>query len=169
MILGILSDTHDHADAMAAGMRVLRDAGATYFIHCGDVGSERVLDQLAGVPSAFVWGNNDWDRQTLARYAADLGIACYGSFADLALDGKRIAVIHGDDERLRRQLIMAQAHDYLFQGHTHVASDERIGRTRIINPGALYRARVKTIATLDLAIDRLSLLPVDVSATMFPR
>ena len=161
MIIGILSDTHDRADAMAAGMRALKAAGAGFFIHCGDVGSERVLDLLAGEPAAFVWGNTDWDRAGLKRYAEAIGIACHGAMADLSLGGKRIAVIHGDDGKLKRALLDAQQHDYLLQGHTHVAADERVGRTRVINPGALFRTSRKTVAALDLAADRVQFLEVD--------
>src|SRR3954467_14664827 len=149
VIIGILSDTHDRADAMAAGMRALKAAGAEFFIHCGDVGSERVLDLLAGGPAACVWGNPDWDRAGLRRYAEALGIACHGAMADLALGGKRLAIIHGDETRLKRTLLDSRQYDYLLQGHTHVPADERVGRTRLINPGALFRTSRKTVATLD--------------------
>ena len=73
MIVGILSDTHDRDDAMAAGMQLLRRGGARFFIHCGDIGSERVLDHLAGLSAAFVFGNTDWDHRGLQRYAETLG------------------------------------------------------------------------------------------------
>jgi hypothetical protein len=33
--------------------------------------------------------------------------------------------------------------------------DRRNGRVRVINPGALYRASPKTVATLDLKADEL--------------
>ena len=158
MILGLLSDTHDRLDAMAAGVALLRDHGAEFFIHCGDVGSERVLDYLAGLPAAFVFGNTDWDRAALARYAGSIGVACHGTLADLTLAGKKIAVTHGDDFKLKQRLLAGQQHDYLFQGHTHVRADQRVGRTRVINPGALHRASVKTVATLDTEIDQLSFL-----------
>ena len=160
MVIGILSDTHDRVDAMAAAMKLLRDRGAEFFIHCGDVGSERVVDHLAGVPAAFVFGNTDWDRAGLARYAQRIGVACYGSFADLELGGKRIAVIHGDDFKLKQRLLAEQGHDYLLQGHTHVRADQRVGKTRLINPGALHRASEKTVAILDTAVDRLTFLAV---------
>ena len=39
VIIGILSDTHDHPDAMRQALRVLQDAGAEFFAHCGDIGS----------------------------------------------------------------------------------------------------------------------------------
>jgi len=160
MILGILSDTHDRIEAMAAAMEALRAAGAAYFIHCGDVGSERVLDHLAGLPAAFVWGNTDWDRMALARYAQSLEIQCFGAFGELELHQKRIALLHGDDARLKQKILAEQKHDYLLQGHTHIREDTRIGRTRIINPGALHRAAQKTVATLDLESDRLAWLEV---------
>lgn len=155
MLLGILSDTHDRIEAMAEGMRLLRAAGATYFVHCGDVGSEGVLDHLAGERAAFVFGNTDWDRAPLRRYAQQVGVDCLESYGSLELGGKAIAVAHGDDSARLRQVIEDQEHDYLLTGHTHVAGEQRYGRTRVINPGALHRARVKTVAILDLATDQL--------------
>lgn len=160
MLIGILSDTHDHADAARAAVELLGRKGAEFYIHCGDVGGQEVLDELAGKPAAFVWGNNDWDRRALQRYADSLGIACYGSMADLELAGKRLAVIHGDDLRLKRQLLDGQQYDYLLQGHTHIPHEERVGKTHVINPGALYRAREKTVALLDTQGDAVTFLKV---------
>ena len=162
VIVGILSDTHDRVDAMAAAMRVLRGRGAEFFVHCGDVGSERVLDHLAGVPAAFVFGNTDWDRAALARHAAHLGVGCHPSMADLELGGKKIAVTHGDDPRLKQRILAEQRHDYLLQGHTHVRADETVGRTRVINPGALHRAKEKTVATLDTESGKVAFVVVSV-------
>jgi len=160
VIIGILSDTHDHADWMAAGVRTLQQHGAEFLVHCGDIGGQECIDLLAGVPAVFVFGNTDFDRPRLARYAASIDVPCYGNFADLELDGTKIAVLHGDDARLKQRLLAAQEHDYLFQGHTHVRADTRVGRTRVINPGALHRAAVKTVATLDTAADKLSVFEI---------
>ncbi len=155
MVLGILSDTHDRVDAAAAGIAALREAGAAYFLHCGDVGGEGVLDLFAGLPAAFVWGNNDWDRAPLQRYAEGLGIQCFGQAGEIELGGKQIAITHGDDARAVCRVLDGQRHDYLLLGHSHVRSDTRTGRVRIINPGALYRAKAKTVATLNTATDLL--------------
>jgi putative phosphoesterase len=162
VLIGILSDTHDRVEAMAEGMRVLKEAGARFFIHCGDVGSERVLDYLAGEPGGFVFGNTDWDRAALQRYAEQIGVQCWGILGNLTLDGKQIAVTHGDDHRLKQRLLAGQNYDYLFQGHTHIPRDERIGRTRVINPGALHRARAKTVATVELITDGLRYLTLEI-------
>ena len=162
MLVGILSDTHDRADAASAGIRLLKSRGAQYLIHCGDVGSERVLDHLAGLRAAFVFGNCDYDLRGLQRYAAGIGLTCLGAFGEIELDGKRFAVMHGDDFVLKRRLLAEQRHDYLLQGHTHHARDERVGRVRVINPGALHRARPKTVALLDTATEALSFIEVPV-------
>lgn len=155
MIIGILSDTHDRDAAMAAGLKVLGAAGAEFYVHCGDIGSQRCVDLLAGLACAFVFGNTDFDRAALARYAASIDVGCYGNFADLELAGNKVAVTHGDDYRLKQRLLSDQKHDYLLQGHTHVAADDRVGRTRVINPGALHRATRKTVASLDTERDEL--------------
>jgi uncharacterized protein len=162
MLVGILSDTHDRLDAMIAAMRVLRGAGAEYFLHGGDVGGDKILDVLAGDRAAFVFGNNDWDRRELARYAKTIGVQCLDDFGEVTIDGKLFAITHGDDAARLRRIQNEQRHDYLITGHTHVRRDERVERIRWINPGALYRAREKTVALLDPAADVLQFLTVDV-------
>lgn len=162
MIVGILSDTHDRVDAMSAGMSLLAEKRAEFFIHCGDVGGEGIIDLLAGKSAAFVWGNNDHDRAALARYSQSLAVNCLGEFGELTLGGKSFAIIHGDDDRLYRRLISEQRHDYLLHGHTHVRRDERVGTMRVINPGALHRASPKTVAVLDTATDQLEFFNVNV-------
>jgi hypothetical protein len=160
--VGILSDTHDDIGAMAAGMTLLKAAGAEFFVHCGDVGGEQILDLLAGMPCVFVWGNCDFDRAELARYAADIGVDCRGTFAELEFDGKKIAVTHGDEVRLMR-LASGGVYHYVLTGHTHRIRDERTSDgVRIINPGALFLAARKTVAILDTKTDELKYLAVDI-------
>jgi hypothetical protein len=149
MLLGLLSDTHGRADAARQGLRLLQEAGAEFFIHCGDVGGEPVLDTLAGLPNAVVWGNNDIDRVRLARYADSIGVHVHDPFARLAFDGLRLLVTHGDDWHLLDRAVRDNLCDLLLCGHTHVPADQRRGKVRVFNPGALYRARQKTVATLD--------------------
>lgn len=158
MLIGIISDTHGQVERMAAAVKALSSRGAGFFVHCGDVGSERILDHLAGLRAAFVWGNCDFDRVGLESYAAMLNVQCLGPFGTLEFDGKRIGVMHGDDVKFRQVVLQRQEHDYLLQGHTHTVADERIGRTRLINPGALHRAVRKTAALLDVAADRLEIV-----------
>jgi uncharacterized protein len=161
VIVGILSDTHDRVAAARAAVELLRRGGAEYYVHCGDVGSELVLDVLAGLPAAFVFGNNDWDRRGLERYAAAVHVSCLGHGGELELGGKLFHVQHGDDAPAMRQAAESQRFDYLLHGHSHLTRDERVGRTRIINPGALHRAREKTVALVDTSTDALKFISVN--------
>lgn len=161
MRIGILSDSHGRTAAVVRAIDLLRGGGAEFFIHCGDVGSEQVLDLLAGLPAAFVTGNTDYDRDALLRYGRAIGVEGYIPSADLTLGGKRIAVTHGDDGRLLQRLVVSQDYDYVLHGHTHLRRDERHGRTRILNPGALHRALTKSVALLDTESDDVRFLTVE--------
>src|ERR1041384_6645630 len=97
MILGLLSDTHGQPERAARAIALLREKGASAFIHCGDVCSEGVLDALAGLQAWVVWGNCDLP-EALRHYAASLGLPTpTGIPLRLRLDDKRIAVFHGHE------------------------------------------------------------------------
>lgn len=160
MLIGILSDSHGRAEALRAALEILSAGGAEFFIHCGDIGGPQMLDYLAGLPSAFVFGNTDWDRDHLRRMAGHLGVQCLGTFGELELAGRRLAVLHGDDFALKQRLVAEQKHDYVLFGHTHICEVTQIGRLRLINPGALHRAREKTAALLDTATDQVKRIVV---------
>jgi predicted phosphodiesterase len=81
-------------------------------------------------------------------------------FGHIEVEGKLIAFVHGDDGPLLRDLERSDAFDYLFYGHTHQAKEHRTGKTRVINPGALYRAAVKTFAILEVATGEMETVVV---------
>jgi len=161
-LLGLLSDTHGQVKAAAAGIATLRAAGAQFLIHCGDVGGENIFDLMAGIPSAFVWGNNDFDRESLKNYASHLGIQCGDEFLPLRFGEKKVAVTHGDNPALIRQVAAGTDYQYLFVGHSHIPVDEIVGKVRIVNPGALHRAAKKTVAVVDLEKDLVRHLIVQI-------
>jgi len=163
VIIGLLSDTHDKLKSAQAGIDALRANGAEYLLHAGDVGGEKIIDLLAKGPAAFVWGNNDVSCTSLTLYANEVGVKCLDSSGSLELDGKKFALVHGDHDKAVRQILEEQQHDYLITGHTHLRHDRRLGRVRWINPGALHRAGVKTVALLDTSKDLLRSITVHVS------
>ena len=160
MLIGVLSDTHDNMPAAAEAVRRLLEMGAARLVHCGDLVSPHMIDLLAGVESGFVFGNCDWDRPGLRRQAQALGVECWGTMGQFEADGRRIAVIHGDDAQAMRAA-MGGGFDYVLSGHTHQRRDERVGRTRWINPGALHRTSVRTAALLDLCDDLLRSIEIE--------
>ena len=98
----------------------------------------------------FVFGNCDMERAGIRQAVHGAGATLYEPLGQLELDGVKIAWLHGDDKKLMRQAEEGGEFDYLFYGHTHVADERRSGKTRVINPGALHRARPKTLLILDV-------------------
>lgn len=175
MILGILSDTHGQRRAASAALSVLRRAAAEAFVHCGDVGSASVLDEMAGLAAWFVRGNTDEPGPLLFEYGRALGLAVPGE-VPLRIDvgGRSLLVFHGHELRFSWLLNLLHSGrtdrlraalgdiDYVLSGHTHAPHDVRVENVRFINPGAVYRARPPSVATLDLAHDVLRFWEVDV-------
>ena len=145
--VGLLSDSHGRSERTARAVDALVAAGATTFIHAGDFETEEVLDCLAGHDAHVVWGNCDWDRAGLERYARNLGIAVHGDAGEIEVDGTRIAFTHGHLPAAMRSA-MASGARFLVHGHTHERRDEVVDGVRILNPGALHRANPFSVALL---------------------
>jgi predicted phosphodiesterase len=96
----------------------------------------------------------------MKRYVHSLGLSWPEPPVILQLAGQRIAVFHGH-ERAFASATDRDDVDYVLYGHTHKYADRRIGRVRFINPGAIYRARIKTVALLNLKNDKLYFLRLE--------
>lgn len=159
MLIGILSDSHGHADTTALAVAILKERGAEILLHLGDIGNEQVIDELVGCNARIVFGNCDWDWQALNRYAQLVGVVVEHPMGIYEADGKRIAFTHGHLAVEMTKALKNQV-DYLLHGHTHETSDRRQGKTRIINPGALFRASRYTTAVLDPLVDELNFIDI---------
>ena len=156
MHLGILSDTHGHCERTVEAVTALLTLGADTFIHCGDIGSEQVLFEIAALtlpkklPVYAVLGNVDLYNTPLLHFPEESGILVRRR-VNVTLGESRCAIIHGDDPRTLSSAIDSGNFDYVFTGHTHTPADNRNGSTRVINPGAIYRATEPGAALLDLS------------------
>lgn len=137
MKIGILSDTHDALSNTKAALDYLREQGAAFIIHCGDLTSPEVVQLFEGWDVVFVWGNMDEDTTSLRNAVRRIGRASIGDTFTAHLGGAHLAACHGNDAAMLRRLIRSGLYDYVFHGHTHQRRDEQVGRTRVINPGAL--------------------------------
>jgi putative phosphoesterase len=158
MLLALLSDTHDSVANTLAALDLLGPHRPGAYLHAGDLVAVDMLIHFSGLPFHFVFGNNEYDHAGLRSRAKALDLFCHGQLADLTFEGKRLAMLHGHDAGLFQKLIASGQYDYIVHGHTHVRRDERVGKTRVINPGALQRARSKSVALLDPAADALTFL-----------
>ncbi len=159
MRIGILADSHGRTESTRRAVAALTGRGADLLIHLGDLETEAVLDELTGVKTRIVFGNCDWDARALARHARRLGIEVDDDVGRIEIDGKRIVFTHGHIRRVM-SAALAEGVEYLLHGHTHELRDERIGPTRVINPGALFRASRYTAVVLDPRIDQLEVIDV---------
>lgn len=170
MRIGIVSDTHDHGEVVARAVHRLRKRRVDLVLHCGDVTTPQTVRQFAGLPTHFVFGNWDGDvlprsrtprvkREGVSRHRdhsrlrqaiEEIGGTVHEPFGELEIEGRLIGWVHGHYRDVLRELEEADYFDYLFYGHTHEQEQHQTGRTLVVNPGALFRARPYTFALLDL-------------------
>jgi putative phosphoesterase len=154
--IGLLSDTHGVVDRTELAIECLLKAGATTILHLGDLGSEQVIDQLVGLPVRLVFGNVDQDR-AFSTYASRLDLVVDHPTMRLCVGGRRIIATHGHLETEMAQAVEARP-DFIIHGHSHLIRDETIDGIRFLNPGAVHRAAVWSVATLEPATGRFSVI-----------
>ena len=160
--IGLLSDSHGRAHTTRQAVDLLIEQGAQVLIHLGDVGGIDVIDALVTaspenerqIEAHLVFGNMDVDAVSLERYARDLGVCVDHPVGRLDLRKGQLVFLHGDDLNALRRVV-AEGVRYVCHGHSHIASDRRDGPTRVINPGALFRAEDYTVALIDTDTDAL--------------
>lgn len=150
MLVGVMSDTHGHQPFTREAARMLAALEAERLIHCGDIGSAEVVHLLRDWPVDYVLGNVDGGGRDFADAIAAAGSTLHGEFAALELEGRRLALLHGHDTRRLRETIAGEEFDLVCHGHTHVRRLEQMGRTLVLNPGAVFRANPRSIAIVRL-------------------
>lgn len=161
--LGLISDTHNHLQNVAFAVAHFQAEGVRIVLHAGDVTGAEVLRLLSPFDLYLAWGNVDRpDDLTCVMGADGFGLTHVAHLHSLSFDGRTIALLHGDESLQLAQVIRSGAYDYVIHGHTHRTRDERFGRTRVINPGALGGGGLhpKAFAVLDYATDDLQILDV---------
>ena len=159
-IVGIVSDTHEHIRILTKAIKVFRDRSPFCVIHCGDIVSPPILERFSGLNLKVVFGNNDGERSGLKKKCAELGFDEIQDSAIFSIAEKQFFVNHGTNPAVIDAAAAAQKYDYVLHGHTHTPRDEVIGRTKVINPGALYAARQFTIAFLEVETGQVEFVEI---------
>ena len=153
MKIGIISDTHDDLHNLEAALEVLRAEQVTQIFHCGDVCGPEMVRALAGFQVWIAEGN--MDRHVGLAQAAEetFGHTALAWLHKPTLNGYPVAMVHGDNEEVLSNLVTSGQYAYVFHGHTHRRADRKIGRTRVVNPGALggKRRQSRSFCLLDLS------------------
>jgi hypothetical protein len=161
MKIGVMSDSHDRADMVIEAIRLLRERSVEMILHCGDIQQPSIVRLFSGIPARFVLGN--WDRDKIGLGTAVEGIGGHldDEFGEIELCGRKLAWTHGHHVRLLQDLERYDLYDYVFHGHTHRVRQERIGKTWVVNPGALYRCLKKTCVVVDLPAGEIEYITVE--------
>jgi len=152
MKIGIISDTHDNSINLEAALGILQAEGVTKILHCGDVCGPDMIRALVGFEVWVSQGNMDRQVGLAQAVKETLGRGRLAWLHKPTLNGYSVALIHGDNEEALRDLISSGRYAYVCHGHTHRRRDDTIGRTRVINPGALggMRRQSRSFCILDL-------------------
>jgi putative phosphoesterase len=156
MKIGILSDTHDQAVNIQQALQIFQEHQVKKLFHCGDVTTLASVQWFCEFPLALAFGNGDTMTGEIKAFLRGCNVentAVYTYEGEYL--GKRIGMTHSHLAGELKRLIDSQTYDYVFYGHTHLRSDERMGRTRVINPGSLggLKKQSRSVCILDLEKD----------------
>ncbi|MBI5072089.1 metallophosphoesterase [Candidatus Falkowbacteria bacterium] len=160
MRIAILSDSHDNLPNIEKALDWISRENIKFIIHCGDLAAPSVLSQVIMPKFSgefhFVHGNVG-DPELLEKVAKNFpNVKIHGEIGKIEVDGKKIAFTHFPEKA--QELAKKGTFDLVFYGHTHKPWEEKIGQTRLVNPGTLagmfYKA---TFAVYDTETDKLEL------------
>ncbi len=121
MKIAILSDIHDNLGNLESALDVVPRHRAERLFFLGDFCAPFTLAELAkgfDGPIDAIFGNNDGDPFLLCKIAAGFEhVTLHGQFAELEVDGRRIALNHYPE--ISRRLAESGAYDGVFSGHDH--------------------------------------------------
>ncbi|MFH7319839.1 metallophosphoesterase [Desulfurivibrio sp. D14AmB] len=139
MRVAIMSDTHDQIANLRAAVTYCNAYQVGMIIHCGDLVSPFMLDELARFGGAvhLVYGNNPGDKHLIAQFCGTRfpSLTHHGDFGAVEAAGLKFAFTHYP--QLARGLAAPGNFDVVCCGHNHRYQVERIGPTLLINPGEL--------------------------------
>jgi putative phosphoesterase len=160
MLVAIISDSHDNIANLDKFLDWANKNGIERIIHCGDLSAPGTLKNVLAPKfkgKIYLIHGNVSDRELLPEVAKNFpNIEFFGDQGEIEIDGKRIAFVHRPEEA--RALANKNHYDFIFYGHTHEPWEEKIGQTRLVNPGTLAGMFNRaTFAVYDTATDKLEL------------
>ena len=121
MLIGIVSDTHDHKVNTTVALSMLRNLNAEAVLHAGDYCAPFMIPLFEKWELHGVFGNNDGDHFRITQKFASIGGHLHGEFMDRVFGNKRVAMYHGTQQGITDALICSRMYDVVITGHTHEA------------------------------------------------
>ncbi len=139
MKIAVLSDIHDHLDNLEKVLAQIRDNNIDTIIFCGDLVSPFMAGILAkaNLPTYACLGNNDEDQIGLVKKGGSQFTWFHLSqeYGEVELGGRKTAFCHYP--KLGELLAKSGKYDTVFYGHTHIVENKTVGKTLLLNPGAV--------------------------------
>lgn len=162
MLLGLISDTHDHIPHLNKAVEIFSDRSVDQVIHSGDFCSPFMIPPFEDLPLQAVFGNNDGDTYLLMEKAREIGATIHGQFFEADFGGLSLAVYHGTDAPIKEALCNCGTYDVVVCGHTHQMVDKVVAGTRFINPGSAHGFDgTASIALLDTESEELEFVELN--------
>jgi len=141
--IGIVSDSHKKIDLLKNALKKLKDDGAEFIIHAGDIVLKESLEVLknSGLPYQAVFGNNDTELLNLAGVYNIATEPHYFKIGEMRVKLMHYPYYLNNDVNL------------IVFGHTHYFECELKNNTLYINPGEIC-ARKKPVSEFALVENR---------------
>ncbi len=136
MLIGILSDSHDHHAHVIRAIDILNEHRVEAVFHAGDIISPFVVKkfgELNARPFIATYGNNDGEKLILRTAMSDIGGEIHEYCYKTELAGKKIYMTH--TQHNIEEIAAGGMYDLVIYGHTHQQDIRTVGKTLIINPG----------------------------------
>jgi hypothetical protein len=150
MLIGLMSDTHDHQDYTREAIDLFNKRKIQYVIHAGDYTSPFTLKLFKELNCKYVgiFGNNDGDKLLLLERSD--GNIFYQPYL-FTLHNRKIVVVH--EHHLVDALADSGHFDLIVYGHTHEPVIRKVTHTLVVNPGEtgswLYGKATVAVADLE--------------------
>lgn len=157
----IVSDSHGNIVRLKHAIGYANSQKLGAIIHCGDWDNvEAVLTmENAEIPVYGVLGNADVDLSILTSLR-NANVICNTGFLKLELGGRNIGVCHFPGKL--ETAIKSQEYDVLFHGHTHKKKDKLLGKTRVVNPGALQKTPTPSFVVYDTSSNTVEFVDLEI-------
>ncbi len=154
MLIGAVSDSHDNLPLIEKTVQILNNHKVDLVLHAGDFVAPFTIVRFnkLNCPLIGVFGNNDGDHELLKlRFSETKNCTVHDRFAEITVEGYRVALLHGHESDLLAAIINSGYFDCVVHGHSHNADIERKGKTLVVNPGELcgYLTNKPSIALID--------------------
>ena len=151
MIIGVLSDTHDHVINIRKAIKAFNNKGVERVLHAGDFVSPFAVAPFKELNMHMdaILGNNEGELLGVEKMFMNTGHTLHPLHCELNLDGFRILMVHEPLEI--DALAKSGSYDVIIYGHTHNSEIRTLESTLILNPGEVcgWLTNNPTAATLD--------------------